>query len=68
MATFRIPILVWQDFNNTFTAQAITGDDTFPPVAFAESRDLAKLRNICSKVFVSKFWTKKLRDCSKIRK
>jgi ATP-dependent Clp protease ATP-binding subunit ClpC len=42
MATFRIPILVWQNSRGAFTAQAVTGgDDYFPPSAFAERRDLA---------------------------
>lgn len=41
MTTFRIPILVWQDFGGAYTAQAVTGDDVFPPAAFAERRDAA---------------------------
>lgn len=42
MATFRVPILVWQDFGGSFAAQAITGsEDYFPPAAFAERRELA---------------------------
>lgn len=42
MATFRFPILIWQNANNSFTAQAVTGDEeTFPPAAFAEKKDLA---------------------------
>ena len=42
MATFRIPILIWQNFGGSFTAQAVTGgEDYFPPAAFAERKDLA---------------------------
>ena len=42
MATYRVPILSWPNANDTFTAQAITGDEeTFPPAAFSERKDLA---------------------------
>ncbi len=42
MATFRFPILVWQNANDSFTAQAVTGgEEYFPPAAFAERKDLA---------------------------
>ena len=41
MANFRIPVLIWQDFNGSYTAQAVTGEDYFPPAAFSERRELA---------------------------
>ena len=42
MATFRIPILIWQNFGGSFTAQAVTGGENyFPPAAFSERKDLA---------------------------
>lgn len=42
MATFKIPILTWQDFGGNYTSQAITGgEEFFAPVAFAEKKDLA---------------------------
>jgi ATP-dependent Clp protease ATP-binding subunit ClpC len=42
MATFRFPILIWQNANDSFTAQAVTGgEEYFPPAAFAERKDLA---------------------------
>jgi ATP-dependent Clp protease ATP-binding subunit ClpC len=42
MATFRFPILVWQNANDSFTAQAITGgEEYFPPAAFSDRKDLA---------------------------
>lgn len=42
MATFRVPILIWQNANDSFTAQAITGEEeAFPPAAYSDKKDLA---------------------------
>lgn len=42
MATFRFPILIWQNANDSFTAQAVTGgEEYFPPAAYSERKDLA---------------------------
>ena len=41
MAIFRVPLLVWENFNGTFAAQAVTGEDYFPPAAFAARREAA---------------------------
>ncbi len=42
MASFRIPILIWQDFGGNFTAQAITGEEEyFPSSAFADKKERA---------------------------
>ncbi|HRH45865.1 MAG TPA: AAA family ATPase [Pyrinomonadaceae bacterium] len=42
MATFKIPILTWQDFGGNYTSQAITGgEEFFVPAAFSDRKDLA---------------------------
>ena len=42
MAVFRIPVLVWENFNGSFSAQGVTGgEDYFPPAAHAARRDEA---------------------------
>ncbi len=58
MAIFRVPILVWQNFNGSFTAQAVTGDEYFPPAAFAEKRDAAisEVKEYLQWQFEDEFW------------
>ncbi|MBS1795983.1 MAG: ATP-dependent Clp protease ATP-binding subunit [Acidobacteria bacterium] len=58
MATFRIPVLIWQDFNGSYTAQAVTGEDYFPPAAYAEKRDaaLAEVKEYLQWLFENETW------------
>lgn len=58
MATYRIPVLVWQDFNGTFTAQAVTGEDYFPPAAFNAKRDaaIAEVKEYLQWLYESEWW------------
>jgi ATP-dependent Clp protease ATP-binding subunit ClpC len=62
MAIFRIPVLVWQDFNGSFTAQAVTGDDYFPPAAFAPKRDLAlaEVKEYLQWLYENEWWRDEL--------
>ncbi|HEY8562432.1 MAG TPA: AAA family ATPase [Pyrinomonadaceae bacterium] len=41
MATFRVPILVWENFNGSYSVQAVGGEDYFPPAAHAALKDSA---------------------------
>jgi ATP-dependent Clp protease ATP-binding subunit ClpC len=58
MAIFRVPVLVWQDFKGSFTAQAVTGDDYFPPAAYSERRELAvsEVKEYLQWLFESESW------------
>lgn len=59
MATFRIPVLIWQNPNGTFTAHAVTGgDDYFPPSAFAERKDVAvgEVKEYLQWLFEEEWW------------
>lgn len=59
MATFRIPILIWQDFGDNFTAHAITGEgEYFPPAAFNSKRDKAvsELKEHLQWLFEDEYW------------
>lgn len=58
MATFRIPILIQRNFGGTFTAQAVTGDDYFPPTAFAERKDTAisEVKEYLQWLFEREWW------------
>lgn len=59
MATFRIPILIWQDFGGNFTAHAITGEgEYFPPAAFNARRDKAvsELKEHLQWLFEDEYW------------
>lgn len=42
MASYKIPILIWQDFSGSFTAHAVTGEgEYFPPAAFNLKKPVA---------------------------
>ena len=59
MATFRIPILIWQDFGGNFTAHAITGEgEYFPPAAFNVKKDRAvsELKEHLQWLFEDEYW------------
>lgn len=58
MANFRIPVLVWQDFGGSFTAQAVTGEDYFPPAAFSAKRDeaVSEVKEYLQWLFESEWW------------
>lgn len=58
MANFRVPVLVWQDFKGSFTAQAVTGEDTFPPAAFSERRDsaISEVKEYVQWLFETEWW------------
>ncbi len=59
MATFRIPILIWQDFGGNFTAHAITGEgEYFPPAAFNAKKDRAvsELKEHLQWLFEDEYW------------
>ncbi|HEY0458061.1 MAG TPA: AAA family ATPase [Pyrinomonadaceae bacterium] len=58
MATFRIPVLVWQNFNGSFSAQAVGGEDYFPPSAFAARKDeaLSELKEFLQWHFEQHWW------------
>jgi ATP-dependent Clp protease ATP-binding subunit ClpC len=58
MANFRIPVLVWQNFGGSFSAQAVTGEDYFPPAAFAEKRDAAvsEVKDYLQWLFENEWW------------
>jgi ATP-dependent Clp protease ATP-binding subunit ClpC len=59
MATFRIPILTWQDFGGNFTSQAITGgEEFFAPTAFADKKDAAilQVKDYLHRLFEQEFW------------
>src|SRR5688500_5488734 len=58
MATFRIPVLVWQDFKGSFTAQAVTGDDYFPAAAYSARRDVAlsEVKEYLQWLFENEWW------------
>ncbi len=58
MAVFRIPILVWENFNGTFSAQAVGSDYFFPPTAFAERKDAAisEVKEYLQWLFENEWW------------
>ena len=59
MATFRIPILIWQDFGGNFTVQAITGEEEyFPSAAFSEKRDraISEVKEHLQWLFEDEWW------------
>ncbi len=59
MATFRIPILTWQDFGGNFTSQAITGgEEFFAPTAFADKKDavILQVKDYLHRLFEQEFW------------
>ena len=59
MATFRIPILIWQDFGGSFTAYAITGEgEYFPPAAFNARKDraISELKEYLQWLFEDEDW------------
>ena len=59
MATFRIPILIWQDFGGSFTAQAITGDsEYFPPAAFNTKKDraISEVKEYLQWLYEEEYW------------
>lgn len=58
MATFRIPVLIWQNHHGSFTAQAVTGEDYFPPAAFAEKKDsaVAGVKEYLRWLFEEEWW------------
>ena len=58
MANFRIPVLIWENFNGTFTAQAVTGEDYFPPAAFAERRSeaVSEVKEYLQWLFENEWW------------
>ncbi len=58
MATFRVPILIWQNFNGSYDAQAVTGDEYFPPAAFSERREtaVAEVKEYLQWQFENEWW------------
>ena len=63
MATFRFPILIWQNANDSFTAQAVTGDEEyFPPAAFSERKDLAvsEVKEYLQWKFEDEWWRERM--------
>lgn len=58
MAIFKIPVLVWKNFNNSYTAQAVTGEDYFPPSAFGKKRDAAisEVKEYLQWLYETEYW------------
>lgn len=58
MSLFRIPVLVWENFNGSFSAQAVTGEDYFPPAAFGETRAaaVAEVKEYLQWLFENEWW------------
>lgn len=59
MASFKLPVLIWQDFGGSFTAQAVTGEgEYFPPAAFNAKKDRAvsELREYLGWLFEDEDW------------
>src|SRR5215213_2310445 len=58
MAAFRIPVLVWENFDGSFSAQAMTGEDYFPPSAYSARRDsaLSEVKEFLQWHFEQEWW------------